>query len=87
MLPARVTAGAAFHGSRSLGAVWHLEVHLPRRKRTHPCTLCVPGVTTGAECHATRGSGENLNLQVPIDRARGPEYSRRVTFRPLDRAR
>jgi hypothetical protein len=59
----------------------HLQVHRPRGKRTQRCNSCLPGVTTGAECHPTRGSGENLSLQAPMDRARGPGNAHRVTFR------
>ena len=61
-----VTAGAASHRSRRLGAVLHLEVHLPRRKRTQMCSSCVPGETPGAECNQARGSGEDPSLQVHL---------------------
>jgi hypothetical protein len=54
---------AEVHRNRQLGAVWHLQVHLPRRKRTQPCSSCGAGVTPGAECHPTRVSGADPSLR------------------------
>ena len=60
----RVTPSAGTHRRRSLGAVRHLWVHPPRRKRTQPCSSCVPGAPPGAECNPTLPSGDNPSLQV-----------------------
>ena len=68
------TAGAALHRSRWLGALRHLQVRLPRRNRTQRRTSCVPGAPVSAECHPTRGCGEDPSLQVPGTQERPPQH-------------
>ena len=64
-----VTTCSGVHWNRWLGAVRHLWVHPPRRKRYQPCSSCGAGARPGAERHPTRPSGEDPSLQVPMERA------------------